>query len=125
MKRILLIDDEKDLLELVSLELKDLLKGNEVKIDRAHDGLDAIIYITENKYDLIITDQKMPRMTGIEFINTMRNIQSSINKESPVVILTGYLDQATELLKSKENILMVSKPFDSKDFIEIVDLYLA
>lgn len=118
MKNILIIDDEKEIVDIVSEELIEELKEFDLKIDHALDGLDGIIYITETKYDLIITDQKMPKMTGLEFIHNLQNIKSSLNTETPIIVLTGFSSQ----ISSEEliNTYIVDKPYDRKVFFKKV-----
>ncbi|HYO51212.1 response regulator [Archangium sp.] len=62
MSTILLVDDEKDLLELYT----DVLEIMGYQVVHAHDGLDALEKARRQRPDLIVTDWMMPRMDGIE-----------------------------------------------------------
>ncbi len=81
-KRLLVIDDDQNIRELLSLEFEDL--GYSVRT--AVSGLDGIQILKDQVIDLIILDIKMPGMDGIE---TLERIMS-IRKELPVVIHSAY-----------------------------------
>ena len=64
MSRILIVDDEKGIRESVSLVLSE--EGYETEI--ASTGKEALNYLSERDFDVLITDLKMPEMDGIELI---------------------------------------------------------
>jgi len=63
--KILIVDDEQN----VTRALARSLSFEEYSIVTADNGLDALEFIKENKIDLIISDQRMPQMTGVEFLS--------------------------------------------------------
>ena len=83
-ERILLIDDEKYLLEAVSQMLKQL----GYKVDARGDVLEALNLFrqTPDKYDLVITDQTMPIMTGYKLAQELMRIRPGV----PVILCTAY-----------------------------------
>lgn len=93
--RILLVDDEDDLHEI----LEDQLSVLEVKIgdttytievDHAVNGKDGLAKTEAGWYDAVLTDINMPEMSGIEFLAALRGAGNDV----PVVVLTGYGDKA-------------------------------
>ena len=79
-QRILVVDDDANTRQL-SLGL---LTGAGYEVEGVKDGAAAWEALQENRYDLIITDNKMPRMTGVELIEMLR----SASREVPVIMAT-------------------------------------
>ena len=82
MKRILLVEDDKNQLLLYKQELT--LEG--YNIITARDGIEAVDRVKEEKPDLIIMDINMPKMNGIESLGKILSEQKNI----PVIIPTAY-----------------------------------
>lgn len=107
-KRILLIDDEETIQEVVQVGL-DLEVGWEVL--SASSGKEGIAMAQKQKPDVILLDVMMPEMDGIE---TFKNLQADPDlHELPVILLTAKV-QATDKLKFKEIGVTgyISKPFN-------------
>ncbi len=68
MARILVVDDEESVRELVAL----VLSGKGHAVDAASDGRQALALLRKNAYALAIVDRSMPLMTGIELIREMQ-----------------------------------------------------
>ena len=88
MLKVLLVDDEPLIVQGLSLLLDWEKEGYEIAAT-AQNGKEALIYLRENKVDLIIADIKMPEMTGLELLETIRREQVS---DAYFVILSGYSD---------------------------------
>jgi response regulator RpfG family c-di-GMP phosphodiesterase len=81
---ILLVDDEKSILN----SLKRLLRKEEYKVLTASSGKKGLDILRDNNVQVVISDQRMPEMSGTEFL-------SKVKKESPDIIriiLSGYTD---------------------------------
>jgi signal transduction histidine kinase len=89
MARVLVVDDEKPVRDLVSSLVADM--GEEVEV--AADGAEAWEMLQHTPYDLVITDLKMPRMDGIELLKQIRKTPG----ETMVIILTGYASVQTAI----------------------------
>jgi len=91
---ILVVDDDPYVLESVSMLLKEL----GYSIETCSNASDAIDTFSRKKFDAILTDIKMPVMTGIELLEKIRNI----NKEIPVIMMTAYaeIDAAVAAIKN-------------------------
>jgi len=112
-RKILIIDDETDLLELI----KDVLEEKNYQVFCASSGADGIQLNEQKNPDLIVLDLRMPEMDGIE---TLRNIRKTDEKVI-VVILTGYacpdtIRDAVDLNVSE----YLSKPFGNSELLNVI-----
>jgi CheY-like chemotaxis protein len=82
--RILLVDDNTHGL----CARKSVLEELGHRISTASSGADAIEQFGSHKFDLVVTDYKMPRMDGIELIKRLRKQAPGL----PVVLISGYVD---------------------------------
>ncbi len=118
--RILIVDDEAHILQVLSLKLRNA--GYEVLT--AADGEEGLEFALREKPDLVITDFQMPYMTGLEMCKAMN--QQERTKEIPVVMLTarGYALENDDLAASniKE---VLSKPFSPRSVLQLVERLLA
>jgi CheY-like chemotaxis protein len=104
------IDDEQDILELWISQIKRMDIMIEVhSATNGHEGL-ALTGAVAN-YDLIITDYKMPKMNGLEFIQHLR--ENPNYRQTPVMFFTGYLPELKEHTGTLENVFLFDKPFIS------------
>ena len=92
-KKILVVDDEPSICDI----LEKFLKKKGYDIYRASDGKKAIALVESTSIDLIVSDIKMPGMSGVELLQKLREN----GKTMPVLITTGFptLDTAIEALK--------------------------
>ena len=81
--RVLVVDDDRDTRQLSI----DLLAGCGYDVDAVTDGAAGWEALQNASYDLTITDNKMPRMTGIELIEKVRSARLAV----PVIMATGHL----------------------------------
>ena len=107
MAKILIIEDEKAIRNVLSNIVIEEDKNHEV--DTAENGLDGFEMLTQNTYDLVLCDIKMPKMDGIELLEKVIAIQP----ELPIVMISGHgdLDTAVESIK-KGAFDYISKPPD-------------
>ena len=88
---IIIIDDDKIYRQLLKKYLKDSI-FNSLIIDEASNFIDSSNMIENNNYDAIILDLYLPDSKGIETIKRMMKHLEEINKNIPVLILTGHED---------------------------------
>jgi len=102
--RLLIVDDE----AVIRDGLKRILEAESFAVETCSSGYDAIERMQQQAFDLIITDLKMPGMSGIEVLITVRTLQPDV----PVILITGYatIDTAVEAMKNGAADYL-SKPF--------------
>jgi two-component system response regulator GlrR len=108
--KILLVDDDENLLELA----KSNLAAADYKVATTRKAEDAIGAAMDNVYDLSIVDLRLSDSDGVSLMEQLH----SINPEMPVIILTGYgsIQSAVEAIK-KGAYTYITKPFDSHDLL--------
>ncbi|TXT54642.1 MAG: putative Histidine kinase [Candidatus Thorarchaeota archaeon] len=79
---VLLVDDDKDLLEIASRYLE---QSEEIRVTTASSVDDALKTLNENAFDLIVSDYQMPAKTGLEFLELLREDNNLI----PFIVFTG------------------------------------
>lgn len=112
---ILVIDDE--------VSLKDIYTNFLAKIGAKVDFFDhpqkGWRAIDKEEYDLIITDLKMPIISGDEFISIVR--ASKLNAHTPIILCSGHINKLiiTEMARESK-IYFLAKPFDSSSLLDLV-----
>ncbi|MBF0363195.1 MAG: response regulator [Oligoflexia bacterium] len=103
--KILIADDEPDILFLVT----DLLENNlSCEITAAHNGNEAFHLATEQLFDIIVTDHRMPESTGADFINEIRENEWK-NHLTPVIFLSAYGEEAKLKITRSDNVFFLDK----------------
>lgn len=103
--RVLVVEDERDLNNIITK----YLKKNNFNVDNVFDGEEALDYLNSAEYDLVILDVMMPKINGYEVLKTMRKE----NNDTPVLMLTakdGIDDKVKGLDLGADDYLI--KPFD-------------
>lgn len=119
-KRILICDDHYDFFETLSFYINEYIQGEDVNVEFSSNGSDALQNTSKYKYDLIISDFKMPGMNGVEFINKLREDKETLNVETPVLMFSAYRPDLTELNDGENSITFMSKPFNSDKLMEYI-----
>ncbi|MGD9817485.1 MAG: sigma-54-dependent transcriptional regulator [Desulfomonilaceae bacterium] len=108
MPKVLVVDDEKNYL----LVLEDLLADEGYEVVTASSAAEGLEIIQREAIDTVLTDIKMPGMSGIEFLEKIMNFDSDM----PVILMTAFaeVDQAVNAMK-KGALDHIQKPFDNQD----------
>ena len=114
MKTILLVDDEPELLDI----LGELLSGFGYKVIARIDAESALPAIKEGTtVDLVITDLKMPGMSGPEFVVALKRIVPAM----PVIMLTAHGSVESYIQSRSDGVFeYINKPVQSKELRRIV-----
>ncbi len=116
MKKVLIVDDEEDMLWMLQRNLDSGIPN--IETFAAQSGFEALDVLNETEIDLVITDINMPGMSGLELLTEI----SSKWKETKVIIMTAYPSNAFENKARKEGALQfVEKPFDINDMRKLVE----
>lgn len=113
MIKILIVDDEKSM----RITLSEFLRKEGYEIDSASDAASAFQMMDEKEYDIIVTDIIMPRITGIELLERIRDKSQTIQ----IIIMTGEptVDTAVKAVQSGANDYL-TKPIKKETFISAV-----
>src|SRR5437016_5502327 len=116
-KRLILYVDD----EAVNLQLFRLSFQNDFEIVTTDTPAEALKLLTERKYDVIVSDMKMPRMTGIEFLEQAKGIQPDTLR----IVVTGLLeDDAIESARTNGIVnTILHKPWLRSEFLDVLNAY--
>lgn len=111
-KKILVIDDEAELAELVAEQLTDFgfetLFCDSVKKARAH--------MSDKSFDAIVTDIQMPYETGVDFAESVRNSNNLI----PIIFVSGFTNHVRDRIVGIQKSFILDKPIDMDNLIDLV-----
>jgi two-component system alkaline phosphatase synthesis response regulator PhoP len=119
-KLILVVDDDTDLVEMISMKLE----SENFQVAKAYDGVEALDKIKEEKPALVILDVMMPRKDGYALCDELKN--SDEYKDIVVVLLTAVSDAISSTnythMGGKTTLAddFVAKPIDLDKLMEIV-----
>lgn len=114
---VLVVDDESDALGLAERTLRERFE-----VLLAQSGAEAMKHLASRKVDLIVTDQRMLDMTGIELVRQVRALYSAL----PVVLVSAYGD--SQILVDALDLgvaRFLAKPFRAEELSHVVDAVLA
>lgn len=119
-RRILVVDDDPAVVDLV----RDLLSPMGYAVETAGDGVQGLALYRKKKFDLLILDGRMPRVDGLELLDTIRAMPEGAKQ--PVIMLSaegmlGPINKAYGLGITA----WIAKPFTAKDLFAKVKAALA
>ncbi|MBF0593840.1 MAG: response regulator [Candidatus Omnitrophica bacterium] len=115
-QRILIIDDNPDILDVLDLTLSDIFE-----VTKANNGAEGLEKARQGNFDLIITDYMMPVMTGPEFCRELR--KDILLSHVPIIMLTGkndIKDQVTGINSGADDYLI--KPFEPESLLARINM---
>jgi DNA-binding NtrC family response regulator len=111
--RILVVEDERDLRQITA----EVLIDAGFQVDVAEDGAAAWSALQLSKYDLLITDQLMPKVSGVELLKKIH----AANMTLPVIMATGYLPTWEFALHTwLQPVKMLLKPYSFEKLLGMV-----
>jgi DNA-binding response OmpR family regulator len=114
MVRVLAVDDEMAITEA----LADLLTTDDIKVDTAGNGRQALELMREHRYDLVLLDYMMPIMNGRETLQTIRNSEGFSSVK--VVIMSAFSRHQLDLEGLRVDGIL-HKPFDLDAVFDLVN----
>jgi phosphate regulon transcriptional regulator PhoB len=118
-KHILVVDDEADLVELISYNLK----KEDFSVDSAMDGETALSKIKKGRYDLVVLDLMLPGIQGIELCRMLRNDPKT--KALPIIMLTAKGEEVDKILGLEMGADdYITKPFSPRELVARVKAVL-
>ena len=111
-KKVLVIDDNPDIGDLVERALK----GSEFKVLKAMDGRKGIDIAREHKVDIILLDIMMPELDGFTVSGYLKKIPAT--KNIPIIFLTARATSSGRMIASKAGAVdYIIKPFSPKELL--------
>lgn len=109
MTKILIIDDEKNIRDLIGEFVQDQFRIEQ--IDYAEDAFSAYHKMCMTKYDVICLDHYMPYFKGGDFFNLLRT-KPGINRDTPVIIVSAFIPELPKNIQASETLFYLEKPMD-------------
>jgi DNA-binding NtrC family response regulator len=112
--RLLILDDEEDMLRLLKRSLSSDLA---CRVDTASDAYQALALLDRDHYDLVLADIRMPAMDGMEFLDRIKQNHNDLT----VVMMTAYgtIDLAVQAIK-KGAYDFITKPFEHDKLLHLL-----
>lgn len=114
-EKILIVDDEPDMLKLLSMILRE---KTSYEVVTTNNPLEALELIKQEGFALVITDLKMPGLDGVELLEGIKRI----DEDMPVIIITAYgtIEAASEIMQ-KGGFDFITKPFKKEQILYTID----
>jgi len=114
-EKILIVDDEPDMLKLLSMILRE---KTSYEIITTNNPMEAIELAKQGGFDLVISDLKMPGLDGMEIIDAVKKVDEDI----PVIIITAFasVESASEAIQ-KGGFDFITKPFRKEQILFTID----
>ena len=119
-KRLLIIDDEPNLLRAVAA----CLRGEGYEVDTARSGEEALVHVAQRLPDLIVSDIRMPRMDGYALARQLRS--NPRTHLIPIIFLTAKDESAERIAGIRSGVdAYLTKPFEPDELVAVIGNILA
>ncbi|HXT12729.1 MAG TPA: hybrid sensor histidine kinase/response regulator [Candidatus Angelobacter sp.] len=119
-KRVLVIDDEEPILQMV----REALTPRGYEVDIAADGATGLQRMSEKEYDVALCDWKMPGLTGQQVYERVRAVNPALS--SRMIFITGdVVNERTQKFLEQQNKICLAKPFTISEFRAAIKQVLA
>jgi CheY-like chemotaxis protein len=112
MKKVLLVDDEALLIELIQFELE----RNHYEVKFAGGGHEGLKIFESEHFDIVVTDVRMPEGDGIELMKSAKKMRPNV----PVILVTGFSDYSKQELLELGASAVFYKPIAFSDIVDKV-----
>jgi DNA-binding response OmpR family regulator len=119
LKKVLIVEDEEKIRKVINI----LLKNDEVSIEEAESGTEALEKIKDGDYDLMILDLMLP---GVDGMTILKNIRADSRTASMPVIVVSAKNLDQDILDGFQGgaNYYITKPFEPKELIDSIELIL-
>src|SRR5882672_3563260 len=112
--RILVVDDEPHVVQI----FQDLLAQRGYEVSSSTNGDDAILKVTTESFDLVLTDINLPGVDGLEVVRAAK----AADKDTCVILITGYASTTTAIDALRQGAYdYITKPFDLWETAKAID----
>jgi two-component system chemotaxis response regulator CheY len=119
-KSILVVDDTRSMRRMVST----VLQGAGYSVEEAADGAEALEKAKGRVYDLVVTDQNMPRMDGISLVRSLRQL-SQYDAVAVIVLSTETGADLKARGRAAGATGWMAKPFDPEKMLDVVRQFVS
>jgi CheY-like chemotaxis protein len=122
-KKVLVVDDNKDITEMV----ESMLESSPYSCVTANSGPDCLRILQDQKFDLILLDMAMPEMSGLDVLKKLKETDT-ISENKIVLFTASPMYTEMDLRKIKEEygaIERVKKPFTDSELLAIIDKHIS
>ena len=112
---ILLVDDDRNLVTTLSHGLRKAM-GEAISVAVCFSGSEALSMLATQAFDVVVSDFNMPGMSGLEFLNRIRQD----HREMILVLITAYGTDALEEEVRRLGIGYITKPFDLSLLVQLI-----
>ena len=109
---VLVVEDD----QVLRASFQQLLSYLFAEVDAAVDGQDALDQLAEKNYDIVLTDLRMPRMSGFQLLQEIRQ-QSP---RQPIVVISAHEDEALRWELAVYKVHYLSKPVILEELLKVV-----
>jgi CheY-like chemotaxis protein len=114
LQRVLVADDDQSIRQLVST----IVKRENFDVDAAPDGIEAIAYLEQHQYAVVLLDLMMPRLDGFGVIQWLKEHPPAI--KPIILVITAYADQRFKEVDSEIVSGVLRKPFEVAELGDLV-----
>lgn len=114
-KTLLIVDDEPDIREMLKMDFE--LEG--FTVFEANSAIEALEFLKSNQVQIVISDFRMPQMTGFEMLLKIREKNKS---EPKVIIITGFADCTRDQVIEAGGVDMLTKPIDFNKLLSLASI---
>ena len=109
MKKVLIVEDDLEIVKLLKIHLEDHLYD----VVATHDGVSGLSLATNNEYDLVLLDLALPQMDGVDVCKKLR-----LEKDTPVIMLTSKSEEIDRVLGLEIGADdYITKPFSIRELL--------
>jgi CheY-like chemotaxis protein len=120
MKKVLLVDDDLKAREALRL----VLESQQLQCIEVGNGSEAIEWLSTQQADLIISDNQMPLLAGLDFIDQIQ-MRDEISHQTPIILLSGHLEEQDKYRARQVGVFAIlDKPCNFSQFLSMVQLAL-
>jgi len=115
-RRILVIDDDKDLVDMIC----EILAIDDHTVEKVYNGMEAVDRVKNVQFDLVFLDIKLPETDGVQVLRRLKMICPGVK----VVMMTGYhLDEESQKIIDEEGVEVIYKPFEMDKVLNLIKTY--
>ncbi len=122
MRRFILVDDEINVLHALQRALRNFAPDEDIRFEIFTNPVEALVRIGEVNFDLVLSDYRMPEMTGVEFLSLVKEIQPDTVRL--VLSASTEFDAVMGAINRAEVFRYIAKPWHINDLEEDIRLAL-